>query len=381
LGYVKLINCSITGDILGNSHISLINRYEYEPTLSYNLNITIDGNYSSQIHKPEYLLQKNQNVQIIDDSIYFIFPNEKKYLIGTFKTEITDLQIIHEDNIVAIGSGAFYNCKNIENLCIRGVGYTGNNIFNREELKAVNVEIPLILIHYLYGNKDLKNVIITNECGYKTGIWNGEFADCKSLTNIILPEGVLSIGGSAFGDCSSLISISIPESVTSIGEVAFSNCSSLTSITIPNSVTSIGRMAFSNCSSLTSITIPEGLTSIEECVFEYCNKLKSIDIPEGVTSIGDSSIRDCSSLTSITIPNSVTSIGRMAFSSCSSLTSITIPEGLTSIEEYAFYVCGSLTSIIYQGTRSQWVDITKGSGWNVYTGDYTIYCTDGTINK
>jgi len=36
---------------------------------------------------------------------------------------------------------------------------------------------------------------------------------------------------------------------------AFSNCRSLTNIIIPNSVTNIGMYAFYNCSSLTSITI------------------------------------------------------------------------------------------------------------------------------
>ena len=49
----------------------------------------------------------------------------------------------------------------------------------------------------------------------------------------------------------------IPDGVTTIGYEAFSRCSSrLKSITIPDSVTSIGRRAFYNCSNLTSITIP-----------------------------------------------------------------------------------------------------------------------------
>ena len=46
----------------------------------------------------------------------------------------------------------------------------------------------------------------------------------------------------------------IPDGVTSIGNYAFFNCSSLTSVTIPNSVTTIGRSAFYQCSNLTSVT-------------------------------------------------------------------------------------------------------------------------------
>lgn len=39
----------------------------------------------------------------------------------------------------------------------------------------------------------------------------------------------------------------IPDSVTGIGDGAFSGCDSLTSINIPDSVTTIGNRAFSNC--------------------------------------------------------------------------------------------------------------------------------------
>ncbi|MGM9899063.1 MAG: leucine-rich repeat protein, partial [Bacilli bacterium] len=46
---------------------------------------------------------------------------------------------------------------------------------------------------------------------------SGVFGDCSSLTSIIIPEGVTSIGYWAFGCCSSLTSITIPEGVTSIG--------------------------------------------------------------------------------------------------------------------------------------------------------------------
>ncbi len=174
-----------------------------------------------------------------------------------------------------------------------------------------------------------------------TKIANDAFED-SSITSIVIPDSVTSIGDWAFEDCDSLTSITIPDSVTSIGNSAFSFCYSLTSITIPDSVTSVGGGAFSFCYSLTSITIGDGVTSIGGRAFWGCSSLTSITIPDSVTSIGNSAFSGCSSLTSITIPDSVTSIGYSAFEGCDSLTSITIPDSVTSIGYSAFSSCGSL---------------------------------------
>ena len=189
----------------------------------------------------------------------------------------------------------------------------------------------------------LSNIVIPASV---TSIGDWAFYDCKSLKSLVIPDGITSIGDLAFRGCSSLSSIVISDGITSIGDLAFSGCSSLSSIFIPASVTSIGDRAFYDCRSLSYIVIPASVTSIGDRTFYNCKSLKSIVISDGITSIGDLAFADCWSLSNIVIPASVTSIGKRAFRYCRFLSSIVIPASVTSIEQGSFSCCRSLSRIV-----------------------------------
>ena len=166
--------------------------------------------------------------------------------------------------------------------------------------------------------------------------------------------------------------IEVPDYVTSIGGGAFSGCGGLTSITIPDSVTSIGGWAFSGCTRLTSVYYTGDIAS-------WCGIAFSSDSSNPLYYAHILYI-DEELVTELVIPNTVTEIKDYSFRGATCLTSVTIPDSVTSIGQYAF-TCTGLTSITYQGTKSQWNAIGKGSNWNYNTGSYTIYCTDGEIPK
>ena len=63
-------------------------------------------------------------------------------------------------------------------------------------------------------------------------------------TDVVIPDNVTKISGSAFEGCKRVQSVIIPDGVTSIGISAFKECSSLRSVTIPDSVIDIGSKAF-----------------------------------------------------------------------------------------------------------------------------------------
>ena len=176
--------------------------------------------------------------------------------------------------------------------------------------------------------------------------------DCSGAITIpatVTYEGedysVTSIGDEAFKDCRSLTAVVIPEGVTSIGYGAFWDCSSLVEVTIPEGVTSIGGYAFAGCSSLTTVAFPESATSFGDGIFSHCSSLITTNIPEGVTSLGTAFFSGCTSLAAITLPESVTSIGNIAFYRCNALTSINIPAGVSSLGNAVFFDCISLMDV------------------------------------
>ena len=154
--------------------------------------------------------------------------------------------------------------------------------------------------------------------------------------------------------------------VKTIYSEAFKGNNTITSVIIPDSVTSIGSYAFYSCDSLVSVVIPDSVTRIGFFAFEYCNSLTSVVIGDSVTSIGDYAFNWCDSLESVVIGDSVTSIGGGAFAYCSSLESVVIPDSVESIGSSAFNRCSSLRDVYYTGTEEEWKQISIDSYGNSY---------------
>ena len=216
------------------------------------------------------------------------------------------------DKVLGSTTGIIYDISS-DGTYYEVIGYNGT-------AKRINIADT-------YQNLPVKNIYI------------GAFAN-TSITDVIIPNSVESIGNGAFSGCDSLTSVTMGNSVKSIGERAFYVYygSSLTSVNYLGTIDDwaeikFGRGEFDEHYYSNPLTYASNFYINNELVTEV--KLTT------ATYISSSAFSHCSSLTSVTIGDSVTSIGYDAFSGCSNLTSITIPDSVTSIVYDAFSGCHS----------------------------------------
>ncbi len=352
----------------------------------------------------------NNLIYNVKDGLKYIGNEENKYLYlaAVVDTNITSATI--DSACRFIGDDVFDFCYSLESVVIgNSLTTIGEDAFYYcESLESVVMgnSVTTIRESAFYGCKSLKEIEIPNSV---TTIGDYAFEYCDNLESVVIGNSVTTIGAAAFSHCTSLTSVEIPNSVTTIGSDAFNGCESLESVVIPNSVTTIGNYAFNNCdnltynvqeglkylgneenkylylagvvdrSNLTSATVLTACRFIGSSAFNDCYYLQSIVIGNNVTSIGSGAFTDCESLTSIKIPDGVTSIGNSAFIRCKGLTSIEIPNSVTSIGNSAFVLCNSLTTITFNGTKTEWDAVTKGTDWKLNVPVAVVNCTDGDV--
>ena len=224
------------------------------------------------------------------------------------------------------------------------------------------------------------------------------------IRNVVLGEGIASVGRCAFYNCYNIESVTLPSTLATIQEYAFYKCSALTEITIPANVTEIGIYAFRQSGvEVLNFTVKYGwsagdvnFTASElangaaqfiiigyynqvwirdtEAEFEavasnyvdggMCNATVkwmlfwtdetqttmmltiygSGDMPEFGTG-GTPWYGYVSQIVAVVVEEGVTGIGRCSFYNSANLTEVTLNEGLLTIGDYAFDSCRSLTDI------------------------------------
>jgi hypothetical protein len=188
-------------------------------------------------------------------------------------------------------------------------------------------------------------VIIPSNIGGRTVVAvdnDGSAVFPETVTNVVIPNSVTSIGEYAFDECYYLTNVTVPDSVTNIGAGAFYSCSNLSGVNIPNGVTRIADYTFYLCERLTNITFPPSVSTIQNEAFEYCYGLGNVVIPPTVTEIGEYAFYEAY-MTNLTIgtnsfnTNGSCQIDYGAFYYCEVASNVFIGSSVGYIGYYAFY--------------------------------------------
>ena len=202
-----------------------------------------------------------------------------------------------------------------------------------------NATYPLDFSGSIEGGRHIVNI------GGGQPQWFGDFIGSQypglRVASLVLPDEVEDISY-AFDLCWNMTSVDFGgSSLTDIGNYAFFNCRSLTEVTIPDSVKSIGTSAFSTCDSLASLTLGAGLQTIGSCAFNNCsNIVGTLDFPAAVSNIWDSAFENCSKITGISFELAAPSLIRidtLAFAGCTALAGdLVLPQTLLRVGTKAF---------------------------------------------
>ena len=269
---------------------------------------------------------------------------------GVFNNCRTLVHLNLPSSLESIGEfDTFNSCINLQpSVTEQGVEYLGNS------------ENPYVVLWDV--TDDITTSVYTVNEGCKI-IYRDAFQGYSGLTSITLPSSLTSIGSQAFYHCFELETLEYKGTIEQWLSIDFGsgwmgdashtfivNGEELTNLVVPEGVTSIGERAFFGCSGLTSIDLSNctSLTSIGSSTFEDCGGLTEVDLSNctNLTSIGGAAFSGCSGLTSIDLSNctNLTSIEGVAFYGCSGLTSVTINqyvfENVTSTSSsYGYILC------------------------------------------
>lgn len=228
---------------------------------------------------------------------------------------------------------------------------------------------------------------------YVTSIAPEAFKDCTTLTGVIIPASVTTVGQNAFAGCITLaknaypehisnpfthgVSIAFPADGVIEDDVIYNN--DKTSILfvgiehsgefrIPSSVSHIGKNAFHSCAAIESLVFEDHSEPLvhDEGAFNGMNLtsfhmgrnasgtfiaaeslagLTSLTFGSGITELPARAFKGCVNLTEVAIPSTISTISASAFEGCTSLSNISIDQSVKVIEANAFKNCEQLTNL------------------------------------
>ena len=292
--------------------------------------------------------------------------------IGTdaFADQLTLKSVTLPDSVTRIEFGAFFRCGALESVTLgEGISEIDALVFSHCDKLAYN---EYENGSYLGSPENPYLALVRMSPTVETAVFHpdtrvicGEaFKDCDKLKDLIIPEGILSIGGFALP---SLKTISFPATMEHIDSLAFHDCHTPSEITVAEGNTvykSVDGNLFSYDGTRliryasgkedTTYTVPDGTVIIEGNAFEYAKHLTEVILPDSVEEIGDQAFLYCENLKTLPLGKGLRIIGGQAFGYCESLTEVTIPDHVEELSYSVFAGCEKLETVVI-GSGVTWL--------------------------
>ena len=264
-------------------------------------------------------------------------------------------EIKDEDFYFMRDSMEFLSALNLKEVKIVA-GSDGNTGWHGDLNKEDMIPLNAFSSSTAGGKKSLTRIILPDRL---TTIGSCAFRGCGNLTgSLIIPEGVVEIQQGAFTDCVSFDgTLSLPTTLKYIGTTGSDNvsdmqdndyflgtfygCRFVCELIIPNSVEVIRGHAFANCNGLHGeLRLPDGLMKLGANAFGGCGNLTgSLTIPQNITMIPDGCFEGCKFNGNLQLHDGITSIGSRAFLGNPFKGELVLPKNLTVLSDNVFNGC------------------------------------------
>ena len=186
--------------------------------------------------------------------------------------------LLFPDSVERIGGRAFYHTNFNGRLHLSdNLTYLGELAFYHAGHFLGDLILPEKLTSiggWAFQETRFDGRLVLNNCTTFEGPWI--FRQCGFSGELIIPEGTVALPEQCFfGD--SFTSIQFPSTLRSIGIMAFyNNYSLLTDLVFPEGLVSIADSAFGECSHIPGISLPSTLQTIGRSAFLRCYGINSI---------------------------------------------------------------------------------------------------------
>ena len=329
-------------DLLSDREDRIIDNGAIYPgeTFNYELKMWIDENVGNEEQGKAFKGKiRIEGEQLINDTCFTVSNGTITGYSNTCSKDVIIPSKINGITITTIGGSAFAN-KGLTSVVFPNTLTTiTRGAFNNNQLTNLDIPSSVTSIAAAFNNNQLSDedafIYGRNPDGSENKTLIVSYGGAKR-ENVVIPEGVVSIGSLAFSS-NELVSVQFPSTLKTIRDQAFKG-NLLTSLDIPSNVTNIWPNAFNNNQ------LPDDEAFIYKrnsdgsedrtTLISYGGaKRENVVIPEGVEII-DSAFTWIN-VTSVVMPSTLKTITNRAFAECA-LTSLDIPSSVTYIAPGTF---------------------------------------------